>query len=571
MPLKQRRHLFRHFCVMAFEGRQVGVIGRTPSQLLELGQTILASLDGATDVDALSTELGRVATREKKTLLFDPQESLALPRRDVEAEGKVRTNVWTRVHVRIAEGHLFSTTTDAERHLTQRFAEAVAKLNRNHGDFLGDLRNAVDAIDPECEMASLWKLLAAVVPGNERTRPVMDPIQGAKRFFEERFLSHVHKVARDCGMPTGRTQDAIRMYVHKKLGPHDTAYPAWALVYVSIRCGDYAAATEFASKAVFPGGCRCETPEYYLRTLMQRPSYVACCRFSELEQACLQFMRHGARKKLSSAYRYMLMSVAFLCGQIHVADTLISESAQSWDSLDEFLWFSLGCVRSGSGPSVPFDYKRLRSRLSSYQEMYYTENGRHPMRYALVLFSGLQFGSALYYLMTQNVEAHSFVVHVVHMAIALHHHGLLELPEAADLKRLKSEDVADLVMHYGHSLAASKSQAAWHYYILTQKIRHRGEQVSNEDKARVLVDLLTRSCDVSVLETSDVLEHSVRSVDERRDIFEMAASQCADRKAFELAVVLYKMIDHVAGAAATCHRLVDACRPKCVSVSMSVV
>lgn len=461
-------------------------------------------------------------------------------------------NVWSSVSTKIAESHFFGRPADASEETA--FAKIVQELNQGTSQLFSDYHEAIKDCHPD--LVYLWGVLLTIISELDTSRSITSRIRGAKRFFEDRFREDITRKATELGMTTGKTSDEIRIVVHGLVGHNDSVYPHWMLIYHAIRCGDCDAGLEFARRAQFPRGCRCQPPAYYFEQLKQRDDHDASLRFADLEQACEQLMRHGGRNKLQSEYRYMIMVVSFLCGYIHIADALISQSAQKWESLDEWLWYGLGCVRHyTTSSSSCFDYRRFWSRLSAYDESYYSGNGQSPVTYAVVLFAGLRFGSGLHYMLNKDLAA--CTGHVVHMAIAMQDHGLFDLEIVSDPKRLESEDIADLVLQYGRSLAASKGALASEYFVHAQKIQYPRTRSTVEHMAEALEDLLVRSGDFELLETGCAIQDEFRGENERCRVLQYAADICLRKKNFDMAIRLYKTAQNYEKAVEACNLMVN--------------
>lgn len=470
---------------------------------------------------------------------------------------------WTQVNPVLVGRHFLPQVSSlTPSPLEKPFGQVIKTINHQHStprsySPLDELANIVKRSQVSDDGAlSLWDLLQSIT---KRTERITDPLKGGQRCFENRFKFHIRLAAQQQGVRSGNFQEELKQYLKDR---HlDSKEPVWMSIYYSMRAGECTTAAVFAKKANFPDGFGLDLPEYYFSTWAQRPSHSPWVRFPELFPACLEFVRRGARKKLDSEYRYMVMSASFLCGQIHAVDRLISETPHCWDSLDEYLWYSIGCVRmnaENSSSYSAFDLDRLQTRLTASEESYYTSNGEDPLRYALVLFSVLELRKGLRFLLT-NMKCSPYIFHTVHMVIALQWQGLLVKIEGGDQDQLKEEDIVDLTLHYARVVADHDPALAWEYYYLSQELYTSAIEDRPLRLARCLVDLLDRPHAVFLLQSETAMLVGMENEDQKKLIMEEAAKQCKEQSKLDIALALFLKINSMTEVVKTMNAKVNSC------------
>eukprot|EP00210_Caulerpa_lentillifera_P001807 g1737.t1 len=533
-------------------------IPRSFQQLEQHGLELLASLRGI-PVTELSQSSVAVQSPEAESSYIDQyftshrtEDSFQPPSHQKDVIFTRRP--WTQVNPVLVGLHFRPKVINlAPSPLEGPFGDVIRTIN--HPRYVPESYSAVEeltsVVKQHCKddgALSLWDLLHSIT---KRTERITDSLKGGQRCFENRFRIHIGMTAQRQGIRSGHFQDELQFYVQNR---HlESKEPVWMSIYYALRAGNCAVAAMHAKKAHFPDGFGLDLPEYYFSTWAQRPAHSPWVRFSELFPACLEFVRRGARKKLDSEYRYMVMSTSFLCGQIRAADRLISETPHSWDSLDEYLWYSIGCVRTtaeNSSSYAAFDLEKLQTRLTASEESYYTSNGEDPLRYALVLFSVLELRKGMRFLLT-NGRCSPYIIHSVHMVIALQWQGLLSKIDGGDQEQLKEEDVVDLIIHYARYVANHNPALAWEYYHLSQELYTSAIEDRHLRLARCLVDLLNRPNAINLVQSEAAVLVGMETEVEQKLIMEEAAKQCKQQGKLDIALALYLKIDAISNVVLT--------------------
>eukprot|EP01023_Acetabularia_acetabulum_P001948 TRINITY_DN10766_c0_g3_i1.p1 TRINITY_DN10766_c0_g3~~TRINITY_DN10766_c0_g3_i1.p1 ORF type:complete len:440 (+),score=70.22 TRINITY_DN10766_c0_g3_i1:40-1359(+) len=269
------------------------------------------------------------------------------------------------------------------------------------------------------------------------------------------------------------------------------------------------------------------------------------------------------------------------------------------DSIDDHMWFKLSVtsldqqaqsswtasqltspVSNGVGVNRGggwYKLNDLHDELNRWDYKYYSQNGRDPYQYVMVLFWSLQYRTALAFLMSGEGGGHR--LDAVHYGIALYFHNMLESGSFSDTGFLgQSVNVVALIQEYGKRIKERKyyncNEFSLSYYMLaadvycadsTDKEKHLEKQsdmlyefvASGNNADGYLFGGAVGESLLSYGSSNNPLSKYIQDVDERRQVLEQVANVFERNSKYQQAVMVYLAADDPASALQIINQLIS--------------
>lgn len=357
-------------------------------------------------------------------------------------------------------------------------------------------------------IADVWGYLYSLTANGGDERPVFfNLLKAARKGFEKRFKETMKKSIRPDFLTreTGLAMDSTHLYVgyarsqidnevfsrpHVPEGMEMTSQ-GWRVLYAALRCGDYNTARLLANHVHFPPDTTQRDPVYVMMAWMETTGRLPLPLIGEMMTLCESVLSQCPR--ISVDQHFMVKTLSFLCGCLEAVDRLMQLTMSEWDSIDEFLWFLLGCVRYLPGRNLPwvFNLERLQARVNKYSEQFYVDEGTNPTRYIIALLCSLQFKKALKFMLKLENRERWFV-HGVHIAIALEYMGMLDLGGAADERHFPRRLIAQIVEMYASTFQEVDEQAYFQYRFFFSMLSAPHGQTMEEAMLENIIEQIMR-------------------------------------------------------------------------------
>lgn len=357
------------------------------------------------------------------------------------------------------------------------------------GEFLDAATGVVGADE---HMVACWGALKAMVAsmgagvdgrdaGSQAVTKSL--LKGARMFLESRNDRGMKKLVHESRrvILIGGNPNKMReiqnyvVYRHHQLGKLDVRdgqegfNTSWAQVYYALRSGNIEEALEAVKGAQWMCPNQVVKPfRTYLEEWAREDGELSAVSCRELMGVCRDILNRPNPERKSPFFKYKVLTLAFLCGNVDLADELSMAIPRLWENLDEYLWFHVGCTRMGH-ESPSYTLQNLQKRIQEFPSTHYSRSGKDPMLYTMVLIVTLQFKEAVAF-MAQDSIAERNRSEAVHFALAFHHHGILEAGSSA-ISEARTKFGA-LVESFGHQFSRTNSFLTLDYYLLAVHLQH---------------------------------------------------------------------------------------------------
>ncbi|PSC75508.1 nuclear pore complex NUP93A-like [Micractinium conductrix] len=469
-----------------------------------------------------------------------------------------------------------------------KYAEVVRKLNAAEAG--GQAYSAVEDFAAACAdesngerrttMARVWQVLARLLgglgglPAGARAQRSEALVAGARKYLEDNFVAYMQKVvaahrtqAALGGSPSrlGLVQAFLRVKERDR-GALDFDQPGgvdttWMRLYCCLRAGFHAEAVQVAKSlregvatpraggasdlsgqlaAWAEGGCR----------------PLGGDAGAHLSAECDRLVRDKAARARHPFSAQRAMVHALLAGYNRGAEAIVKESPTFFPTIEDFLWFKLGLLRSegraagagsfggaGSAAGVidAYTLPDLQRYLQQYPAAHYSHGGKEPLLYAVVQLLSLQFRGAVAFL-AREAATRDYRLDAAHLAICLQAAGVLDTSPADAGAGGRGVDVGALIHRYAKEFLYTDPPLALEYYMLAAQAMGGSVQV----KGQLLRELLVESKAYGYLLGSGgaageggALARFVPDAGERGRVLEAVAHECAASAQLEEAVELF--------------------------------
>ncbi|KAH0854855.1 hypothetical protein HID58_037102 [Brassica napus] len=150
-------------------------------------------------------------------------------------------------------------------------------------------------------------------------------------------------------------------------------------------------------------------------------------------EECEKLFRLGDRLGQTTYDKKKLLLYTIISGSRRQIDRILREFSTLFNTIEDFLWFKLSCIRDVSSGSsslvfndglVPYSLDDLQAYLNKFEPAYYTKNGKDPLVYPYVLLLSIQLLPAIMH-MSQEAGDEGYNIDAVHIAISLVDHSVL--------------------------------------------------------------------------------------------------------------------------------------------------
>ncbi|KAH0912289.1 hypothetical protein HID58_035610 [Brassica napus] len=225
---------------------------------------------------------------------------------------------------------------------------------------------------------------------------------------------------RDYGMLDFDSGDARRQ------PPVDTT---WQQIYFCLRSGYYEEAREIAQSS------RSSQQQFapLLIEWITTGGTVTTNTAAIASEECEKLFRLGDRLGQTTYDKKKLLLYTIISGSRRQIDRILREFSTLFNTIEDFLWFKLSCIRDVSSGSsslvfndglVPYSLDDLQAYLNKFEPAYYTKNGKDPLVYPYVLLLSIQLLPAIMH-MSQEAGDEGYNIDAVHIAISLVDHSVL--------------------------------------------------------------------------------------------------------------------------------------------------
>lgn len=280
-------------------------------------------------------------------------------------------------------------------------------------------------------------------------------------------------------------------------------------------------------------------------------------------EECEKMLRLGDRIGRASYDKKKLLLYAIVSGSRRQVDRLLRELPTLFNTIEDFLWFTLSVVRESPGRSdvlseglSPYSLEDLQAYLNKFEPSHYTKNGKDPLVYPYVLLLSIQLLPAVLYL-SKDMGNEGYNVDAVHISVVLADYGVLSeagqkvgimdaFAEASSIIRqygslyLRHGDLASALEYYVQAAAAvGGGQLSWTGRANVDQQRQRNVMLK-----QLLIELLLRDGGIYLLLGSrgdgDEGQLGIFFTDgkTRQSFLLEAARQCQDAGLFDKVIVL---------------------------------
>ncbi|XP_010427605.1 PREDICTED: nuclear pore complex protein NUP93B [Camelina sativa] len=204
--------------------------------------------------------------------------------------------------------------------------------------------------------------------------------------------------------------------------PFDTT---WQQIYFCLRTGYYEEAREIAQSS------RSSQQQFapLLTEWITTGGTVAAHTAAIASEECERLLRLGQ----TTYDKKKLLLYTIISGSRRQIDRIVRDFSTLFNTIEDFLWFKLSCVRDVAGGSssvvlndglVPYSLDDLQAYLNKFEPSYYTKNGKDPLVYPYVLLLSIQLLPVIMY-MSKEAGDEGYNIDAVHMAISLVDHSVL--------------------------------------------------------------------------------------------------------------------------------------------------
>lgn len=349
--------------------------------------------------------------------------------------------------------------------------------------------------EKESMFAKVWDHLERMTeapPNVEFDIPFVQLLRNARRIVERNFLEYLSTMVTQefLDRPIGvEMHDAhlclsfVRIQIRENSQlPNENGDVGWRVLYYAMRCGNYKAMDELVKSVRFPPGASQHSPEYVFHQWKSTCGRMPLSLLADMTDMCQRLLPRA--NQFSIDEYFMMRTIAFFCGCIGIVDALMAETGTEWESLDDFLWFGLGCVREIPGIDCDemFNLRALQKRINTYSEEFYTDGGRDPMRYIEILFSSLLFKKALKFMLSLSDRSVWYVI-AVHVAIGLEFLEMLDLGGEEDEACFSRKQIGQIVEKYADVFSDIDSPIYYQYLFFAQKLAE--DQIQNMEDAMI--------------------------------------------------------------------------------------
>ncbi|GMH40383.1 hypothetical protein BSKO_08287 [Bryopsis sp. KO-2023] len=381
----------------------------------------------------------------------------------------------------------------------QGYIDAVSRMveSRKHSGSFSAAPEFLDAasgvVEADQGIVACWTLLKEMASElgtghgskNTHSSTVKSLLRGTRKFLESRNdkgmakMVQTHRGSMCIGGDPEKLTEIKNFIVYKhrdsvKLDINTGAegmQTSWVQVYYALRSGHVREALIAAGGAKWPPATQRMRPlKSFIEEWHKENETLSSSSTDDLISVCKVWLNNPSVERRNPLFKFKVLTLAFLCGSADLVDLLGTSVAQPWESLDEYLWFFVGCAQSATEP-MSFNLNKLQKRIREFSGSFYSREGKAPMMYALVLLASLQFKAAIQFL-AQDSMAESYRSEAVHMALVLYHHKMLEAGMNGDVgTSATGVDLGVLVESYGHQFTRSNSFLALNYYLLAVDLR----------------------------------------------------------------------------------------------------
>nr|GME16204.1 nuclear pore complex protein NUP93A-like [Ipomoea batatas] len=229
-------------------------------------------------------------------------------------------------------------------------------------------------------------------------------------------------------------------------------------------------------------------------------------------------LRLGDRIGRASYDKKKLLLYAIVSGSRRQVDRLLRELPTLFNTIEDFLWFTLSVVRESPGRFdvlneglSPYSLEDLQAYLNKFEPSHYTKNGKDPLVYPYVLLLSIQLLPAVLYL-SKDMGNEGYNVDAVHISVVLADYGVLSeagqkvgimdaFAEASSIIRqygslyLRHGDLASALEYYVQAAAAvGGGQLSWTGRANVDQQRQRNVMLK-----QLLIELLLRDGGIYLL------------------------------------------------------------------------
>lgn len=290
-----------------------------------------------------------------------------------------------------------------------------------------------------------------------QSHPVQAALGGAVGNLQ-RIHAFLRIRLRDYGVLDFDATDAFRQ------PPVDTT---WQQIYFCLRTGYYDEAREVAQQSRAS-----QQFAVLLREWISTGGQVSTETAAAASEECEKILRLGDRIGRTSYDKKKLLLYAIVSGSRRQIDRLLRELPTLFNTIEDFLWFTLSVVRESPGRLdvlneglSPYCLDDLQAYLNKFEPSHYTKNGKDPLVYPYVLLLSIQLLPALLYL-SKDMGDEGYNVDAVHISLVFADHGVLsEAGQTVGVMDAFAE-VSSIIRQYGSLyLHHSDLSAALEYYV----------------------------------------------------------------------------------------------------------
>ncbi|RAL51868.1 hypothetical protein DM860_010586 [Cuscuta australis] len=239
------------------------------------------------------------------------------------------------------------------------------------------------------------------------------------------------------------------------------------MIYFCLRTGYYDEAREVAQQSRAS-----QQFAVLLREWISTGGQVSTETAAAASEECEKILRLGDRIGRTSYDKKKLLLYAIVSGSRRQIDRLLRELPTLFNTIEDFLWFTLSVVRESPGRLdvlneglSPYSLDDLQAYLNKFEPSHYTKNGKDPLVYPYVLLLSIQLLPAVLYL-SKDMGDEGYNVDAVHISVVFADHGVLsEAGQTVGVMDAFAE-VSSIIRQYGSLyLRHSDLSAALEYYV----------------------------------------------------------------------------------------------------------
>ncbi|KAG7566027.1 Nucleoporin interacting component Nup93/Nic96 [Arabidopsis suecica] len=493
------------------------------------------------------------------------------------------------------------------------YAEVVKKLNsaRERGlpfkpatSFNGAYESlAIDLTrGKSVNMQKIWQLIQAMTGEDSAVQhgvsKRMALVIGARRHLECGHGKHImdtiqsHPTQAALGGSVGNLQ-RIRAFLRIRLRdygildfdsgdarrqpPVDTT---WQQIYFCLRTGYYEEAREIAQSS------RSSQQQFapLLTEWITTGGTVAAHTAAIASEECEKLLRMGDRFGQTTYDKKKLLLYTIISGSRRQIDRILRDFSTLFNTIEDFLWFKLSCVRDVAGGSssvilndglVPYSLDDLQVYLNKFEPSYYTKNGKDPLVYPYVLLLSIQLLPAIMH-MSNEAGDEGYNIDAVHVAISLVDHSILSEGSGTGHKLSVMDanaEASSMIRQYGSMyLHHGDLQMTLEYYAQAAIAVGGGQQAwsgrSNVDQQRQRNLMLKQLLTEILLQENGVyfllgargsgeegeLGRFLPDIKLRQQFLIEAAHQCQEAGLYDQSIVLQKRVGAYSSALETINK-----------------